>query len=279
MNFCPNCGAKLNPGVKFCSECGFKLVGGVTIEQGIRKGFEGLEGFASSATRYIRNQVNKVMEATTEIPQTNINDDPPSEEPVKGTPITTCPYCGSPLDSFAGFCPGCQREIVQNVYATACQQLCAKLERIERERPKETVMSTITGLLDRTSNARLKPTDQRKVEAIANFVVPNTKADILEFLMLAESKMSLSFYSNDDYEKLVMLRLYDTWKTKYEQVYNKATIILARDPDFIRIREKKEKEERINRLKSSGLCQHCGGRFKGVFNKVCINCGRPKDYE
>ena len=27
-----------------------------------------------------------------------------------------------------------------------------------------------------------------------------------------------------------------------------------------------------------GLCQHCGGIFKGVVNKTCADCGRPKDY-
>ena len=30
--------------------------------------------------------------------------------------------------------------------------------------------------------------------------------------------------------------------------------------------------------KLSGLCQHCGGRFKGVFTKTCEKCGKVKDY-
>lgn len=30
--------------------------------------------------------------------------------------------------------------------------------------------------------------------------------------------------------------------------------------------------------KLSNLCQHCGGKFKGVFAKTCENCGRSKDY-
>ncbi len=32
------------------------------------------------------------------------------------------------------------------------------------------------------------------------------------------------------------------------------------------------------RRKSEGICQHCCGHFKGVFNKVCRGCGKPKDY-
>ena len=30
--------------------------------------------------------------------------------------------------------------------------------------------------------------------------------------------------------------------------------------------------------KDLGLCQYCGGTFKGVFTKTCSKCGRPKDY-
>ena len=30
--------------------------------------------------------------------------------------------------------------------------------------------------------------------------------------------------------------------------------------------------------RNAGLCQYCGGEFKGLFAKKCSNCGRPKDY-
>lgn len=30
--------------------------------------------------------------------------------------------------------------------------------------------------------------------------------------------------------------------------------------------------------KKRNLCQHCGGTFKGIFNKICSKCGKPKDY-
>ena len=26
------------------------------------------------------------------------------------------------------------------------------------------------------------------------------------------------------------------------------------------------------------LCQHCGGKFKGIFSKKCKSCGKKKDY-
>ena len=33
-------------------------------------------------------------------------------------------------------------------------------------------------------------------------------------------------------------------------------------------------KDRRNRKK----CQHCGGDFKGMLKKKCINCGKEKDY-
>ena len=33
-----------------------------------------------------------------------------------------------------------------------------------------------------------------------------------------------------------------------------------------------------NARRAEGLCQHCGGEFKGLFSKKCVSCGKPKDY-
>lgn len=40
---------------------------------------------------------------------------------------------------------------------------------------------------------------------------------------------------------------------------------------------KTEKEEQANR-RQKGLCQHCGGTFKGLFSKTCTSCGKKKNY-
>ena len=45
-------------------------------------------------------------------------------------------------------------------------------------------------------------------------------------------------------------------------------------PWWIEYQKEVKKEEFI----SLGRCQYCGGTFKGIFNKVCSSCGKPKDY-
>lgn len=37
-------------------------------------------------------------------------------------------------------------------------------------------------------------------------------------------------------------------------------------------------QEKLEVFKARGVCQHCGGSFRGLFNKVCRTCGKPKDY-
>ncbi len=49
-----------------------------------------------------------------------------------------------------------------------------------------------------------------------------------------------------------------------------------------RIKREQAEEERREREQAKrrfdGLCQHCGGRFKGFFNPKCTSCGKEKDY-
>ena len=43
-------------------------------------------------------------------------------------------------------------------------------------------------------------------------------------------------------------------------------------------RKREEKRKLEEQRRSQGLCPYCGGTFKGLFKKVCTQCGKPKDY-
>ena len=43
------------------------------------------------------------------------------------------------------------------------------------------------------------------------------------------------------------------------------------------LRRRKEQRDKQQR-RTEGLCQHCGGTFKGLFSKKCSSCGMRKDY-
>lgn len=42
--------------------------------------------------------------------------------------------------------------------------------------------------------------------------------------------------------------------------------------------KRQEEQRERQRRRDAGLCQHCGGTFKGLFSKKCISCGVRKDY-
>lgn len=79
------------------------------------------------------------------------------------------------------------------------------------------------------------------------------------------------------------------WKLfdKFEEIENEIAAGRKKAEEN-RIAEKQKREEKrlakeklqaeMAEYRSKGLCQHCGGEFKGLFTKKCIKCGKPKDY-
>ena len=43
-------------------------------------------------------------------------------------------------------------------------------------------------------------------------------------------------------------------------------------------RKKMSEVRQRENYRAWGVCQHCGGEFKGLFRKKCSVCGREKDY-
>ena len=60
-----------------------------------------------------------------------------------------------------------------------------------------------------------------------------------------------------------------------EEIKAKAQIAEKRKAEQI---AKQETEQIALGWQNAGLCQHCGGTFKGLFTKKCANCGKEKDY-
>ena len=46
----------------------------------------------------------------------------------------------------------------------------------------------------------------------------------------------------------------------------------------IKAEQLRQAEHQKAEYRSAGVCQHCGGKFKGFFTKTCTGCGRRKDY-
>ncbi|NMD38820.1 MAG: zinc ribbon domain-containing protein [Christensenellaceae bacterium] len=115
--------------------------------------------------------------------------------------IYKCPNCGDTLGSFVSHCSSCGYEVrgVSNSYAV--KEFAEKLAEAENH--------------------------QKKVTIIRNFPIPNTKEDILEFMILASTNVGRNLESD----------LSVAWQTKIEQAYEKAEIILENKKEFLRIQK------------------------------------------
>ena len=69
---------------------------------------------------------------------------------------------------------------------------------------------------------------------------------------------------------------------RLEEERRKAEELRRLEEERRRVEEQRRYEQELARRKdyyrNQKLCQHCGGKFKGLFKKVCSNCGRSKDY-
>ena len=181
--------------------------------------------------------------------------------------IHKCPSCNGVLESFEAVCPWCGFEIRSANTTSRIQDFVDKLDRIESERKKR------------------DNTDERILNLIRTYPVPNTKEDVFEFMMLATSNINLSALSaeryidagaNNEREFNRMKARSEAWLAKVEQVYQKAEMSFGKDSDFKRIQdlynstvlsvnEAKKKKEKSSRKTNIIMFVALAGCFLFIF--------------
>lgn len=122
--------------------------------------------------------------------------------------IHKCPNCGELLDAFTSRCPACGYELRGAKATCSVQQFYFDINHATSVEQKTTL--------------------------IRNFPIPNTKEDIMEFMILAASNFNAdSYISEQGQEK----ELSEAWLAKFEQSYQKASLLFRHDPDFATIQE------------------------------------------
>lgn len=231
--FCPYCGAKLDEEARFCKKCG-----------------EAIHGDAQEAHRTSNEQA--------------YTGNPTERKTVYEGYIHKCPNCGEVMESFLTVCPTCGYEIRDVRSASSVRELAVKLENISAQKmpafeEKKSVMKMVFGkdfkegdeaeeALERFASQK----NQEKASLIINFAVPNSKEDIMEFMILAASNIDVKKGIDDDVTK--------AWISKLDQVYQRAEISMGKHSDFLQIKtiyDRKKKEIKNKKLK--GVLISVGG--------------------
>ena len=203
--FCTKCGAEMEQDDLFCQSCGAK------------------------------RKREKVQSKTKEKEQ-----DIKAEEEIKQTKkesIYKCPNCGSSLESYTSNCPYCHTEI-RNVKSSESMENFSKgLEKIKsKEMPKyegkESLLKKTIGIdLSKDIEAReeFERNFRKKIDAevanyINNYPIPNSKEDLIEFMILVTSNITTKNDCPTEIKK--------AWESKMEQIYKKSKLTLKNRDDI-----------------------------------------------
>lgn len=139
--------------------------------------------------------------------------------------ILKCPNCGEILNSFVTNCPTCGYELRHTEASDSVKTFADKLEKIDSRR-NSGVGSAFSKMFNQVSAL-----DEQKISLIRNFAIPNTKEDILEFVILAAANIDIKVYSAGQ-TKAAQRELSDAWISKLEQAYQKAQLMFPSSPEF-----------------------------------------------
>lgn len=122
-----------------------------------------------------------------------------------------CPHCGAVLRSFSGKCQYCGVELSGLEGSESIKQFSQKLA--------------------------FAGSDAQRINLIKGFPIPNTKEDILEYMIMASSNIGYkasvyNIYENDSWEEFE-----EAWIAKLMQSYQKAKLIYEHDDDFIKVKK------------------------------------------
>lgn len=220
LQFCPYCGSKLENQAKFCTSCGSQIAFNIQKDE--------------------------------------FDDNPINQKVVYEGKVHKCPNCGDLIDSFHAICPTCGYEIRNAKSSSVVREFAEKLELISSQKmppfeEKRSIMKKMIGrdFKDKDEAAEAlsqfeKQKNEEKASLIINFSVPNTKEDIMEFMILASSNIDLKKGTDDIVTK--------AWISKLDQVYKRAEISLRKNSDFVQIKNIYEsKKTEIKKQKTRGI--------------------------
>lgn len=184
--------------------------------------------------------------------ENNAYNEGPKRKLVYDGEIHKCPHCGEVLKSFELNCPACGYELRGVHASSAVKEFALKLETIESNREYEKPRGLFAMV---EAQRRISKTDEQKISLIKSFSIPNTKEDMLEFMILATSSMNMRTYdSTNTSASKSEKEINAAWFSKVQQVYEKAKRTYSTDNTFMEIKALYDScNEEIKKSKKKGI--------------------------
>lgn len=176
--------------------------------------------------------------------------------------IRKCPACGAEVPAMAAVCPECGHEFSNVQASNAVREFFEKLDAIDQQVYENEAVKEEKGPLGGAVGAMLgldgmakmfsgtSAGAKRKISMIEGFPIPNSKEDIIEFILLASSryrgaKKPLITTAVGAAQKMEEFKLDDAWRAKCDQAYSKAKLAFGSDKSAIAEIENILKQKKI----------------------------------
>ncbi len=185
--------------------------------------------------------------------------------------VKKCPACGAIVQTYLGVCPECGYAF-ENIGAnSSTQELARKCEAISNDLNK-----ALIGATEEAQKELVTHHPDTLANAIRTFSIPNTKADLFEFITYSQSLMM---------DRSTFRKVADAYLVKYREAITKAKLLFHNDPTFQKLIEEQENVEtefrRVHkkqpkRMKTAGEVEYrsnllmVGWVFGGVIGIVAI---------
>lgn len=143
-----------------------------------------------------------------------------------------CPKCGESLSGLTAVCPLCGYELKGTKTVDSISDLTKEINKLNQKRNIVT-----DAIASKLSGRNETPTDKKIASLIQNFVVPNSKEDIFEFMILAAGYMDARFLAGKQKVSEVADIIIKAWASKFEQTFTKARLSFGQDKDFKKIED------------------------------------------
>lgn len=171
--------------------------------------------------------------------------------------VKKCPACGAMVQSLQAICSHCGHEFRNIENVNSIKEFFNDYQKIEHSVTVKKTGGLMGMIVDDSEGNRQKQVFSKKKDFIMHFPIPNSKEDILEFLMMSVplakpakksgmgflKKMSANF--GDDEFKNWNYKIAEVWIQKCEQIIMKAKFSMKED--------KKTLEEIMGYAKELGI--------------------------
>lgn len=157
----------------------------------------------------------------------------PAPQTNKMGDVRKCPSCGAHYQAGSIYCVECGHEFTGVQASTAVARFSEMLRDIEmRNASQGSLLKDTLAMMGFGGDGR-----QREIAtAIQTFPIPNSKEDLLEFILFLKPKAEMKSkrgafdrIASMSHSSLDESRIYEAYKEKYEECLNKAAFYIAED--------------------------------------------------